>query len=98
MTREKLCVRAVAREFGNHRKNNVIIYGVSEIEGELIANKVEEVLWQLNEEPFIQECCRLLIDEECYILMYIMDVTIYRYIKSFGLSWHERIMCTILID
>ena len=38
------------------RKKNVIIYGVSETEGEVVANKIEEVLSQLNEKPMIKDC------------------------------------------
>ena len=87
-----------AKEYVNHRKKKVIIYGVSETEGEVVANKVEEVLSQWNEESLIQDRCRLLIDEECYIVMYIKNVTIYRLIKSYEFSWHKRIMYTILID
>ena len=41
------------------RKKNVIIYGVSETEGEVVANKVEEVLSQLNEKPMIKDFCRI---------------------------------------
>ena len=41
------------------RKKNVIIYGVSETEGEVVANKVEEVLSQLNEKSMIKDCCRI---------------------------------------
>ena len=87
-----------AKEYLNHRKKKVIIYGVSETEGEVVANKVEEALSQWNEESLIQDCCRLLIDEEYYIVMHIKNVAIYRYIKSFGFSWHKCIMYTILID
>ena len=87
-----------AKEYVNHRKKKVIIYGVSETEGELVANKVEETLSQWNEDSLIQDFCRLLINEECYIVMYIKNVTIYRLIKSYGFSWHKRIMYTILID
>ena len=71
-----------AKEYVNHRKKKVIIYGVSETEGEVVANKVEEALSRWNEESLIQVCCRLLIDEECYIVIYIKNVTIYRLIKS----------------
>ena len=87
-----------AKEYVNHRKKKVIIYGVSETESEVVANKVEEALSQWNEKSLIQDSCRLLIDEECYIVMYIKNVAIYRYIKSFGFSCHKRIMYTILID
>ena len=41
------------------RKKNVITYGVSETEDEVVANKVEEVLSQLNEKPMIKDCCRI---------------------------------------
>ena len=41
------------------RKKNVIIYGVSETEGEVVANQIEEVLSQLNEKPMIKDCCRI---------------------------------------
>ena len=42
------------------RKKNAIIYGLSETEGEVVANKVEEVLSQLNEKPIIiKDCCRI---------------------------------------
>ena len=39
-----------AKEYLNHRKKKVIIYGVSETEGEVVANRVEEALLQWNEE------------------------------------------------
>ena len=41
------------------RKKNVIIYGVSETESEVVATKVEEVLSQLNEKPMIKDCFRI---------------------------------------
>ena len=100
---------SAAKEYVNHRKKKVITYGVSKTEGEVVANKVEEALSQWNEESLIQDCSRLLIDEECYIMMYIITICSYNYnmyiitifldsLWSFEFSWHKRIMYTILID
>ena len=41
------------------QKINVIIYGLKEIDKELVSSKVEEVLAKIDEKPIIKDCCRI---------------------------------------
>ncbi len=43
----------------NERVKNVIIYGLQEVNGENLGQRVEEVLTEIEEKPRVQDCCRI---------------------------------------
>ena len=43
----------------DERSRNVVIYGISESDGEKLENKVAKVLGEINEKPSLRDCCRV---------------------------------------
>jgi len=59
LTPKKICtaVKTIAEK--DERSRNIVIYGISESDGEKLENKVSEVLGEINEKPSLRDCCRV---------------------------------------
>ena len=57
---KKVCAAVNTIAVKDERSRNVVIYGISESDGEKLENKVAEVLGEINEKPSLKEnCCRV---------------------------------------
>jgi len=56
---KKVCAAVNTIAVKDERSRNVVIYGISESDGEKLENKVSEVRGEINEKPSLRDCCRV---------------------------------------
>ena len=56
---KKVCAAVNTIAVKDERSWSVVIYGISESDGEKLENKVAEVLGEINEKPSLRDCCRV---------------------------------------
>ena len=59
LSQKKISVAVKSATDREDRSRNIIIYGVQEVEGEFLPEKVSEVLQEINEKPTVTDCCRI---------------------------------------
>ena len=40
-------------------RHNIVNHGVKETEGEKVENRIVDILDEIDEKPFVKECCRI---------------------------------------
>ena len=64
LSQKKISAAVKSETNREDRSRNVIIYGCQEVEGEVLSEKVSEVLEEISEKPSLTDCCRIGIKKD----------------------------------